>query len=363
MSSRPIIDNDAQNYIKNIARHGLHEDIQWLMEIGRFPVGCNILDVGCGTGALIGALASEKNFARSVIGIELSHVLADFALNSIDHTGGKVIQGNFLTWLPPTGWQPDTLIMSFFLHHCDEIYSYLRRASDLLPHGGRLYIIDRIAVDESTHNTFPKFWKEIYYSEHEWHEEMPRISTVNGLISAAKKAGFDFVRRQINPHDKRVGAEGFPKTLMEFWRHQSGQTFPAALIVSPAHRAIVGEIIQQLAQAGLHVIRRYSIPYTDDLIRKLYWRCPWREPLLRFVGEFCPESNATVLQIAGDPTNPELLEKLTQFKKTHRHLWQIINGPTTANGVKAIILPFHVAEPYESETLAFLVGLQSGVNI
>lgn len=130
--------------------------------------------------------------------------------------------------------------------------------------------------------------------------------------------------------------------------------------MSPAHLAVVGEIIDQLASMGLQVIGRHSMPYSDDLIRTIYGRCPWREPLLRFVGEVCPERNATVLPLAGDSTTPALLDRLSQFKKTHRDRWQNINGPVTADGIRATILPFHVAEPYESEALAHVVRLPTG---
>ena len=99
------------------------------------------------------------------------------------------------------------------------------------------------------------------------------------------------------------------------------------------------------------------MPYSDELIRTIYERCPWREPLLRFVGDVCPDRNATALSIVGDTTTPDLLDRVGQFKKSHRDRWQNIEGAVTVNGFRPIILPFHVAEPYESEALARVVGL------
>jgi hypothetical protein len=250
--------------------------------------------------------------------------------------------------------------MSYFLHHSDDFGQHLRRAAALLPHGGRLYVLDRLALDRPALDTFPQFWEEHYRADHEWYEEMPRLTTVSSLTDAAGEAGFDFVRRQVCPHDNRVGAEGFPKTLMEYWRHEPGRPFPAVLVVSPAHLAVVDEIVQHLASIGLQVSGRHSVPYSNDLIRTIYERCPWQELLLRFVGEACPERNATALPIAGDNTTPELLDRLSRFKRTHRDRWQNIDGPVTADGVRAIILPFHVPEPYESEALARVVGLPTG---
>lgn len=357
MSDRPITGDDARLYIDHVAGHGLHDDIRWLLEVGRFPVGCCVLDVGCGTGALVAALAGEKQFARSVIGVELSQELSDHASQTVDGTAGTVVQGDFLSWLPPAGWQPDTAIMSFYLHHCEDSGQHLRRAASLLPHGGRLYVLDRMALDQSALEAFPRFWEEQYRSAHEWAEDMPRLTTACGMIDAATEAGFAFVRQQVCPHDRRLGAERFPKTLMEFWRREAGRSFPAVVVVSPAHQSVLDEIVHHLETAGLQVGGRHPVPYSNDLIRTIYERCPWREPLLQFVGEICSERTATALPILGDTAKPALLARLGEFKKTHRDRWQSIKGPVAANGFRAIILPFHVAEPYESEALARVVGL------
>jgi SAM-dependent methyltransferase len=360
MPDRPILGNDARLYLKHVGNHSLRADTQWLVDVGRFPVGCCVLDVGCGTGTLVAALAGDKRFARSVIGVELSPELADHASKSVWETGGKVYQDDIFTWTPPIGWKPDTMVMSYFLHHCEDTSQHFRRAADLLPHGGRLYILARIACDESALAEFPRYWEDHYRGAHEWAEEMPSLSTVQGLIDGAATAGFDFVHREVCPHDSRKGAEGFPKTLMEFWRHEPGRVFPAVLVVSPAHEAHVDEICEQLALENLTVVRRLKVPYSDDLIRTIYERCPWREPLLEFVSQVCPRRIATALPIKGDDSVPDLLNRLSLFKKNRRCRWKNIVGPIDPDGVQAIILPFHVAEPYEAEALARVVGLSTG---
>lgn len=360
MPDRPITGNDAFLYINHVANHSLHEDIQWLLKVGRFPVGCCVLDVGCGIGTLVAALAAEKCYARSVIGVELSQELANHACRTVKGTGGTVVRSDFLSWTPPAGWQPDTLVMSYFLHHCKDSSGHLHRAAALLPHGGRLYILDRIARDQSALNAFPRFWEEQYRVAHEWHEDIPRLMTASGLINAAKEAGFAFVRQQICPHDRRAGAKRFPKTLMEFWRHKTGRGFPAVVLVSPPHHAVVDQIVQHLAYAGLQVSGKHPVTYSDNLIRTIYARCPWLQPFLQFVGEVCPKRNATALPVVGDNTKPNLLDRLGEFKKTSRDLWNNINGPVAADGIKAIILPFHVPEPYESEAFTRMIGLTPG---
>jgi hypothetical protein len=146
---------------------------------------------------------------------------------------------------------------------------------------------------------------------------------------------------------------------MEFWRHEPGRFFPAVLVVSPAHQADLDEVASELVSLGLQVSERRSLLYTDDYIRTVYERCPWREPLLRFVTEVCPKRVATALPLDGDYGTPELLDRISTFKKERRKLWPDIFGPKGDDGFQAMILPFHVPEPYEAEALAAVVGMPS----
>lgn len=247
--------------------------------------------------------------------------------------------------------------MGYYLHHTGDVVSHLKKAAGLLPHGGRLYVLDRLALDRLALEAFPQFWEEQYRQAHEWREEIPNLMTFDSLADAARECGFNLVRRTVCPHDRRAGAEGFPKTLMEFWRHEPGRFFPAVLVVSPAHQANVDDVVRELVSVDLHAAERRLVPYSDDLIRNVYERCPWREPLLRFVAEVCPSRLATALPLAGNYTTPELLDRLSTFKKERRKLWPDIHGPKGNDGIQAIILPFHVPEPYEAEFLAAVVGL------
>lgn len=357
MNSRPIVGSDAATYIAHVHNHGLTQDIAWLLDVGRFPVGSAVLDVGCGTGAFIAALIGQPEYARTVAGVELSPELAQCAGSTCDSEQCTVYHADFLEWTPPAGWQPDTAVMSYFLHHCHDAMPFLRHAAQFLPHGGRLYIVDRVAVDDAALAGFPAFWEQHYRATHEWSEEMPMLLTLKALVAKCAHAGFSFVQRSVCPHDTRPSTDGFPKTLLEFWRHDPTKIFPAVLVVSPAHEQHVGEITEALSHEGLLIASRARVPYSEALIRTIYSRCPWREPLLRFVNETCPHGTATALQLAGDYTTPELLFRLGRFKKLHRDRWPSISGPQAENGFRAIILAFHVAEPYEAVLLSGAIGL------
>jgi len=360
MSGRPIVKRDAEIYIANVKNHGIDDDIQWIINEGRFPVGCRVLDVGSGTGKLALHLAAETDFHRNVYGIELSPELVVHAKAQSPLPNLNYIEGDFLDFLLPPNWHPDTVVMSFYLHHCDEQRDHLQAAAQMLPHGGRLYVYDRVAIDKAAMDDFKEFWEREYSDAHEWDENLPNLCCETGLIETGSAVGLRHVRHAISPHDKRPGTDRFPKTLMEFWRQVPGCRFPAVALVSPAHQERVDEIIGELAAAGLAVKQRKQIGYTSELIQQLYKHCPWRERLADFVADTCPNAEATALVLDGDSTEPGLLQQLTRFKKSTRDKWPTIRG-LEKNGIRPMILPFHVAEPHESEALVQLLDIEDSI--
>ena len=357
MPGRPIVNKDAITYIQNVENHGIDADTQWIINEGRFPVGCCVLDVGSGTGKLATQLGSDGDFHRIVFGIELSRELVVHSTKQSNLSNVHFIEGDFLAWNPPANGAPDTLVMSFYLHHCDDHLGNLRKAASLLPHGGRLYIFDRIADDQPALDEFRRFWKQEYRDAHEWDEELPNICCMADLIQGAASAELRFVRHAVCAHDRRPGTDSFRKTLVEFWCQETGRRFPAVALVSPAHQHYVREVIDELAAQGIRIDQRKQVAYTGELIQKLYEHCPWKDRLAGFVAEVCPNAVATALVLQGDATNPNLLHQLTRFKKITRGKWKSICGPEN-KGMRPMILPFHVAEPHECETLNQLLGIE-----
>jgi SAM-dependent methyltransferase len=357
MPKRPIVQKDADTYIKNVENHGIEADTQWLINEGRFPVGCCVIDVGSGTGRLAIRLGAEAEYYRTVIGIELSPELVVHATKQVTIPNVSFVEDDFLEWESPANFRANTLVMSYYLHHCDDRLANLQKAASLFDHGGRFYVFDRIAADHSAVIEFQQFWEREYRDAHEWDEELPNIYCAQDLIEAATAAGFRFVRSVLCPHDRRAGAERFPKRLLEFWRQETGHRFPAVALVSPAHQKCVGEIINELAVEGMGIKQRNQVAYTGDLIQNLYEHCPWKEYLAGFVAKVCPHAIATALILQGDSTDPRLLQQLIQFKKRTRRKWDSICG-SEFNGIRPMILPFHVAEPHECETLVRLLRIE-----
>ena len=62
--SNKIEDQNAVDYIENVKNHKIYKDIEWLMQVGRFPVSSNILDIGCGTGSLLRELGKKPEYNR-----------------------------------------------------------------------------------------------------------------------------------------------------------------------------------------------------------------------------------------------------------------------------------------------------------
>src|SRR3954454_23932647 len=106
MSSHPIDGDDARMYLPAVGNHGLEDDGAWLLEAGRFPVGCRVLDIGCGGGAFVVRLAAAREYARSVVGVEASGVLASHAADRAELLGAAVYHADFLGWQPPDDWRP-----------------------------------------------------------------------------------------------------------------------------------------------------------------------------------------------------------------------------------------------------------------
>jgi len=100
--------------------------------------GSRVLDVGCGDGALLAALAPGT---REIVGIEQDERSAALARARLaDVPGGRVIVGDFVASAELDGSQFDLITCVATLHHLP-LRPALERMRDLLAPGGRLRIV------------------------------------------------------------------------------------------------------------------------------------------------------------------------------------------------------------------------------
>jgi putative AdoMet-dependent methyltransferase len=113
--------------------------------IGRLGLGPGdtVIDMGAGTGAF--ALCAART-CKTVYAVDVSPAMVDYARQKAEKAGLKNIvfcHGGFLTY-EHTAEPADALVSVAVLHHLPDFWKLvgLRRASEMLKPGGRLYLFD-----------------------------------------------------------------------------------------------------------------------------------------------------------------------------------------------------------------------------
>ncbi|MBZ9631258.1 class I SAM-dependent methyltransferase [Salegentibacter sp. LM13S] len=357
-----IEDQNAVVYIKNVNNHKIYEDIEWLMEVGRFPVSSNILDIGCGTGSLLKQLGKETEYNRYLKGIEGSVKMHNCASENLKHIeNAEIILSDFekLDKDLLLSWTPDIMIMSFFLHHCNNIDLVFNKASEILKKGGKLYLFDRFAISDNFKSDFESYWNNCYERKHEWKEEMPNIQSLKDIEFYSQKHGFVVINYKINPHDGKIGCNLFPKSFIELWKVEA--TIFSCLIISPAFDPKKEEILNKLiAETSINDFSLLKIPYTRSVLEQIYPDVPWAEEFFKFAETYSPNSEATVV-VPKNSNSVQILSELTQFKKLYRGDWKDIVGDVHSESSNPpLILPFHVPEPWETYQIKKLIEEYNG---
>ncbi len=212
---------EAESYLKNVHKHQLKLDVEFLHKFSGFPVATTTLDVGFGSGYLLLHLAKDPRSKRKLFGIEKSKQLYDSNRNVLNSVGVTAYNGDYLNWQNDERYMLNYIVMSFYLHHQKDPQEHILHSSNLLTKGNKLIIYDRVADTNDDKKKFFKYWSEYYQNEHEWNEECPNILTEQELFSIAEKSGLRFVRSAVAKHDTRAGASGFRKKAYEFWKIDS----------------------------------------------------------------------------------------------------------------------------------------------
>ena len=144
----------------------------------------SLLDVGCGNGAYMAAMAS-RGFA--VTGIEMSPRACDL----VARRGLPVLQGDFLEVdVPPESF--DIVTMNHFLEHSLDPRASLRRAHTLLRRDGRL-VVGVPNFDSWVRRRFGAHWSDLDLPRHLTH------FTPRGLARLLDECGFDRIRTRYEP--------------------------------------------------------------------------------------------------------------------------------------------------------------------
>lgn len=348
--SGAITGADATLYLTNLDQHQVKEDVRFLRRFGRFPAATSVLDVGFGSGALLEFLASEPGYGRRLAGIELSAELYEANEKHLRELGIQVVNGDFLSTDLLRNFNPNTIIMSFYLHHQVNPSSHIGCSASLAMPGTKLFVYDRILSSENARAGFLDFWDREYRVAHEWQEEIPNLLARDQLVRIASKHDYRLVEQQIAPHDNRLSVAEFPKTAFEFWYEPTGTEVIPCILIHPPFVAARPQILESLRCDGLLVTDEYKVRYSGDMVEAIYGGLPWTALLADWIRDDFNGAEGTLLFYShADQSGSEVLAHLTRKKRHNRKKHGILEGPIDAlSGNKALFRAYHVPEPWES---------------
>ena len=214
------------------------------------PSSKEVVDIGCGGGALVRALTAR---GAKVIGVEVNEEQLAPALRSDDGGSGARYLIGRAQELPLEDASVDAAVFMRTLHHVPpgELLSALREARRVLRPGGVAYVAEPLA--EGEFYTFTSLVED---------EREVRAAAQRALRSAAD-AGLE--RETTLEYDLRLCLAG-----MEALRERIVSVDPARAVVFDARRAELAEAFERLGEAGERPGERcFRQPMRADLLRVL----------------------------------------------------------------------------------------------
>lgn len=100
-----------------------------------------ILDIGCGTGTLLGKISDVPSSASELVGIDISRGMLERAREKFGHTSIKFIQGDFLeSQFPNRAF--DVLFMFRVASHIEDLRLCFLKVASLIKQGGTFAFSD-----------------------------------------------------------------------------------------------------------------------------------------------------------------------------------------------------------------------------
>ena len=214
------------------------------------PSSKEVVDIGCGGGALVRALTAR---GAKVIEVEVNEEQLAPALRSDDGGSGARYLIGRAQELPLEDASVDAAVFMRTLHHVPpgELLSALREARRVLRPGGVAYVAEPLA--EGEFYTFTSLVED---------EREVRAAAQRALRSAAD-AGLE--RETTLEYDLRLCLAG-----MEALRERIVSVDPARAVVFDARRAELAEAFERLGEAGERSGERcFRQPMRADLLRVL----------------------------------------------------------------------------------------------
>ena len=206
------IDNyEAVVFLKNVHKHNIESDTDFIIENMEGKDAINILDVGYGSGILLKKMREKFNVAN-IFGVEKSHKIFDEMLNELKKYKVENFCSDFENW--NTSVKFDIIIMSFYLHHINNVEIHINRALEYLKVNGKIIVVDRIAKDNNAKLEFIKYWHEYYKFKHEWNENVPALCTQAQIEKIIGKKNYIISKTMYLPNDNKVETINFRKTLL-----------------------------------------------------------------------------------------------------------------------------------------------------
>jgi SAM-dependent methyltransferase len=213
------------------------------------PSGKDVVDVGCGGGALVRALSG---LGARVIGVEINEQQLAPARRSDDGGGGARYLVGRAQHLPLEDGSVDAAVFMRTLHHVPpaELLDALREARRVLRAGGIVYVAEPLAEGE--------FFELTRVVE----DERSVRAAAQGALARASAAGLE--REATVEYDVRLCLAG-----VEALRARVVSVDPARAEPFDAHRGELAEAFARLGEAGEHPGERcFRQPMRADVLRR-----------------------------------------------------------------------------------------------
>jgi cytosine/adenosine deaminase-related metal-dependent hydrolase/SAM-dependent methyltransferase len=176
--------------------------------------GCDVIDLGCGTGRWLDVL--ERAGPRSLVGVDLSQEMLNLAKAKLGDAA-KLLCADYANAALASD-SADIVFCNFVLGYIDEPERLFRLVRKILRPGGLLYLSDVHPETAATQN-----WRRGVGSKNSFREIRTHRRSINAVIELCRKSGLDSAFR-LEPrfgeseriHFEKAGKQEYFESILEF---------------------------------------------------------------------------------------------------------------------------------------------------